>query len=130
MLLHLVDGTGGDAGEAYKTVRAELSAYGHGLAEKPEIVALNKADALSADEIKQQAARLKRAAKKPPLRHFRRERGGRRRRAAGALGGDRRDAPGRRRAKPQRGRLAAVSTAAATAATRADPRHPRPLCLD
>src|SRR5277367_543414 len=67
VLLHLVDGTGGDAGEAYKTVRAELSAYGHELADKPEIVALNKADALSADEIKQQTARLKRAAKKNPL---------------------------------------------------------------
>ncbi len=67
VLLHLVDGTGGDAGAAYKTVRAELSAYGHGLAEKPEIVALSKADALSADDIKQQLARLKRAAKKQPL---------------------------------------------------------------
>jgi GTP-binding protein len=67
VLLHLVDGTLGDAGEAYKTVRAELAAYGGGLADKPEIVALNKADALSADEAKQQMARLKRAAKKPPL---------------------------------------------------------------
>ena len=67
VLLHLIDGTTGDAGEAYKTVRAELSAYGHGLIDKPEIVALNKADALTADEIKQQTARLKRAAKKTPL---------------------------------------------------------------
>jgi GTP-binding protein len=67
VLLHLVDGTGEDAGEAYKTVRAELAAYGHGLTDKPEIVALSKADAMSADEIKQQAARLKRAAKKTPL---------------------------------------------------------------
>jgi GTP-binding protein len=67
VLLHLVDGTGEDAGVAYKTVRAELSAYGHGLTDKPEILALSKADAMSADEIKQQAARLKRAAKKTPL---------------------------------------------------------------
>jgi GTPase len=67
VLLHLVDGTGKDAGEAYKTVRAELSAYGQGLTDKPEIVALSKADALTADEIKQQVARLKRAAKKTPL---------------------------------------------------------------
>jgi GTP-binding protein len=67
VLLHLVDGTGEDAGVAYKTVRAELAAYGHGLTEKPEILALSKADAMSADEIKQQAARLKRAAKKTPL---------------------------------------------------------------
>jgi GTPase len=67
VLLHLVDGTGGDAGAAYKTVRAELAAYGHDLTDKPEIVALTKADALDADTIKQQSARLKRAAKKAPL---------------------------------------------------------------
>jgi GTPase len=67
VLLHLVDGTGGDAGAAYKTVRAELTAYGQGLADKPEIVALNKADALTAGEIKEQTARLKRAAKKQPF---------------------------------------------------------------
>jgi GTP-binding protein len=67
VLLHLVDGTGEHAGEAYKTVRSELEAYGEGLADKPEIVALNKTDAMSAEEIKQQLARLKRAARKAPL---------------------------------------------------------------
>ena len=67
VLLHLVDGTGEHAGEAYKTVRAELAAYGEGLADKPEIVALNKADALTPEELKQQVARLKRAAKKTPM---------------------------------------------------------------
>jgi GTP-binding protein len=67
VLLHVLDGTDGDAGAAYETVRAELSAYGQGLADKPEIVALNKADALSAAEIKEQARRIKRTAKKTPL---------------------------------------------------------------
>jgi GTP-binding protein len=67
VLLHLVDGTGGDAGAAYQTVRAELSAYGHGLAEKPEIIALSKADALGPDDIEQQVTLLKRAAKQAPL---------------------------------------------------------------
>jgi GTP-binding protein len=67
VLLHLVDGTGGHAGEAYKTVRAELDAYGEGLTDKPEIVALTKIDAMTPEDIKQQAARLKRAAKKTPL---------------------------------------------------------------
>ena len=67
VLLHLVDGTGEHVGEAYKTVRAELKAYGEGLDDKPEIVALTKIDALTPDEIKQQAARLKRASKKTPL---------------------------------------------------------------
>ena len=67
VLLHLVDGTGEHAGQAYKTVRAELAAYGNGLADKPEIVALSKADALTPEDIKAQVARLKRAAKKTPL---------------------------------------------------------------
>jgi len=67
VLLHLVDGTSEDAGAAYKTVRAELKAYGHDLAEKPEIVALNKADALGARDIDRQAASLKRAAKTAPF---------------------------------------------------------------
>src|SRR5690348_16376125 len=35
VLLHLVDGTSEDAGEAYKVVRGELEAYGQGLSDKP-----------------------------------------------------------------------------------------------
>src|SRR5829696_666468 len=42
VLLHLVDGTCEHAGKAYKVVRGELEAYGHGLTEKPEVVALTK----------------------------------------------------------------------------------------
>src|SRR6266568_3744905 len=67
VLLHLVDGTGAHAGEAYQTVRTELEAYGGGLSEKAEVVALNKADALTPEALKQQVARLARAAKKTPL---------------------------------------------------------------
>ena len=67
VLLHLVDGTCEHAGEAYKTVRRELDAYAHGLTDKPEIVALNKADVLTPEALKEQLARLKRAAKKTPL---------------------------------------------------------------
>jgi GTPase len=63
VLLHLVDGTCEHAGKAYRTVRKELVAYGHGLAEKREIVALNKADALTPEQLKTQKARLERAAK-------------------------------------------------------------------
>jgi GTP-binding protein len=62
VLLHLVDGTVEDVGKAYETVRTELEAYGHGLAEKREIVVLNKADALSAEELKRQLAQLRRVA--------------------------------------------------------------------
>jgi GTP-binding protein len=53
VLLHLVDGTSEDPAEAWRTVRRELEAYGHGLGEKPELVVLTKADALdeaTADE--------------------------------------------------------------------------------
>jgi GTPase len=67
VLLHLVEGTSEHAGKAYKIVREELEAYGHGLAEKPEIVALSKADALDPDTLKEQRARLKRAAKRSPI---------------------------------------------------------------
>jgi len=67
VLLHLVDATSEHAGKAYKTVRTELEAYDEQLAEKSEVVALNKADAVSPEDLKQQVARLKRAAKKTPL---------------------------------------------------------------
>jgi GTP-binding protein len=67
VLLHLVDGTGEDAGEAYKIVRGELEAYGHGLTDKPEIVALSKSDAMTKEAIKTQSAKLKKACRKTPL---------------------------------------------------------------
>src|ERR671913_2554462 len=54
VLLHLVDGTGEHAGKDYKVVRKELQAYGHGLTDKPEIVALSKADALDEATLKEQ----------------------------------------------------------------------------
>jgi len=46
VLLHLVDATEEDPVGNWRKVRAELEAYGHGLAEKPEFIALNKCDAL------------------------------------------------------------------------------------
>ena len=67
VLLHLVEATGEHAGKAYKTVRGEIEAYGGGLADKPEIVALSKCDAVDAATLKTQMQRLKRAAKKTPL---------------------------------------------------------------
>src|SRR4051794_22808221 len=67
VLLHLVDGTSEHAGKAYKIIRTELEAYGGGLGEKPEIVALSKCDALSPELMKAQRDRLRRAAGKAPL---------------------------------------------------------------
>src|SRR3569832_977281 len=49
VLIHLVDGTQDDVAGAYKTVRAELDAYEGQLADKIEIVALNKIDAVEPD---------------------------------------------------------------------------------
>ncbi|MCX8503387.1 MAG: GTPase ObgE [Beijerinckiaceae bacterium] len=67
VLLHHVDATSEHAGKSYKIVRAELDAYGNGLEDKPEIVALSKADAVTPEVLKEQKARLKRAAKKEPM---------------------------------------------------------------
>jgi len=68
VLLHLVDGTQEDVGEAYRVIRAELEKYGGGLADKPEIVALNKIDAMTKEEISEKAAQLKKVCKQTPLR--------------------------------------------------------------
>src|SRR6187402_3005475 len=46
VLLHLVDATGDDPVDAWRIVRGELDAYGAGLIDKPEILALNKIDAV------------------------------------------------------------------------------------
>ena len=57
VLLHLVDATADDPVANYETIRAELAAYANGLAEKPEVVALSKIDAVdkkSADALRQQ----------------------------------------------------------------------------
>ncbi len=67
VLLHLIDATDPDPAANWKTIRGELKAYGGGLAKKPEIVALNKADALSADELKKVVATFKRRTKVTPL---------------------------------------------------------------
>ncbi|MGH7052776.1 MAG: GTPase ObgE [Stellaceae bacterium] len=61
-ILHLVDGTAADVASACRAIRAELAHYGQGLAEKPEILGLNKADALSPEEITAKCAALAAAA--------------------------------------------------------------------
>jgi GTP-binding protein len=67
VLLHLVDATGDDPAGAYRTVRAELAAYGAGLDRKKEIVALSKCDALDEAAIAAKAAALRTVARKKPL---------------------------------------------------------------
>ena len=60
-LLHLVDGTGDDPVAAWRTVRDEIEAYGHGLADKPEITGLNKCDALDDATVAELLAALRAA---------------------------------------------------------------------
>ena len=61
-LLHLVDGTQDDVAGAYQTIRNELEQYSEDLAGREEIVALNKIDALSDDEMKEKQAALEEVA--------------------------------------------------------------------
>jgi GTP-binding protein len=67
VLLHLVDATGDDPAEAYRTVRSELAAYGQGLADKPEVVALSKIDALPPAEVAKRQKKLAKAAGRTPI---------------------------------------------------------------
>jgi len=62
VVLHLVDGTLDDVAGAYRAIRSELANYGHGLADKPEIVGLNKIDAIDPDTLYAKGRELRRAA--------------------------------------------------------------------
>ena len=59
VLLHLVSAREADVAEAYRVVRHELAAYGHGLDEKPEIIVLAQADTLNEDDVKKAIKALK-----------------------------------------------------------------------
>lgn len=68
ILLHLIDATAEDVAESYKIIREELKQYvggsnSGGLADKLEIVALNKCDALSDKEIAAKKKALKKVCK-------------------------------------------------------------------
>ncbi len=63
VLLHMIDGTGENVAKTYRTVRRELAEYGAGLAEKPEMVVLNKCDAISEEDVTKKVRALARAAK-------------------------------------------------------------------
>jgi len=66
-LIHLIDATSDDVAEVWRTVRGELAAYGGGLATKPELVALNKIDALDAATRREKALALEEATGAPPF---------------------------------------------------------------
>ncbi len=67
MLVHLIDGAAGNVVEAWRTVRTELEAYGGGLADKPELLVLNKSDAMTPREASARRAALVRASGSPVM---------------------------------------------------------------
>ena len=67
VLMHLVDGSAADPARAYRTIRRELAEYGHGLEDRPELVALNKADAMTPQARTARVKALSRAAGKPVM---------------------------------------------------------------
>ena len=67
VLLHLVDAAGEDPAEAYSVVRGELEAYGAGLEDKPEVVALSRADLVEPEQLEEARAALADAAGSEPL---------------------------------------------------------------
>ncbi|NHK29497.1 GTPase ObgE [Parvularcula flava] len=64
VLLHLVDASVDDVVASWQTVRTEMESYGHGLAEREEILALNKADIVSEEELEEKRAALAKASGK------------------------------------------------------------------
>ena len=60
-ILHLVDGTGDAVAKTYKVIRGEVEAYGHGLSDKHEIVALNKIDSIPKAALAKKKAALEKA---------------------------------------------------------------------
>ena len=62
VLIHLID-----VKLAYKTIRTELAAYDERLAEKPELVVLNKIDAIEPDDLKEKLKVLKKISKQDVL---------------------------------------------------------------
>jgi GTP-binding protein len=67
VLIHLVDGTQDDIAQAYRTIRGELEAYGAGLEDKPELLALSKVDALTDEGRTEAAAALEAVAGRKPF---------------------------------------------------------------
>ncbi|WP_224704002.1 GTPase ObgE [Devosia aquimaris] len=67
VLIHLIDGTQDDVKHAYQVIRAELAAYDERLAEKPEIVVINKIDSIPPDELKEKVKILKKVSKQDVL---------------------------------------------------------------
>ncbi len=62
--LHVIDGTSEDVVQVYKAIRKELELYSEKLKGKPEVIALNKCDALDEEEIAAKKKALEKASGK------------------------------------------------------------------
>jgi len=67
VLLHLIDGSQADPVSAWRTIRNELEEYGGGLADRPEILVLNKVDAMTPQGRASRVKALERASGKAVL---------------------------------------------------------------
>ncbi|MBO6540059.1 MAG: GTPase ObgE [Rhizobiaceae bacterium] len=67
VLLHLVSAREEDPAAAYRTIRRELEAYGHGLTDKPEILALSQVDLLDEETRAERVAALEAEAGRAPM---------------------------------------------------------------
>ena len=66
LLLHLVDVAGDHPVEAWRVVRGELDAYGAGLADKPEILAISRSDLVDAKQLAKVSRALEKAGAPSP----------------------------------------------------------------
>ena len=70
MILHVIDGTETDWGTRYKAIRHEMDSYGGDLTNKPEIVVINKTDAIDPDVLTERLGEFKKSfgrKKKPQI---------------------------------------------------------------
>lgn len=59
VLLHLIDAYSNDITETYNVIKNELAAYGRGLEDRPEVIALTKVEGLDEEMINDLVAQLK-----------------------------------------------------------------------
>ena len=70
LILHVIDGTEPDWAARYAAIRYEMDSYGGGLVHKPEMVIINKIDAIDDDELKTRLSDFKKSfgrKKKPEI---------------------------------------------------------------
>ncbi|MBR3930126.1 MAG: GTPase ObgE [Alphaproteobacteria bacterium] len=61
MILHVIDGTEPDWAARYSAIRHEMDSYGGDLTDKPEMVVINKIDAIAPDELSEKMTAFKKS---------------------------------------------------------------------